>query len=219
MRCLLFLLLASACASAREIQADVGDDTGGDDAGTKMDASMQGTADAPKQVDAPPANPCAFSGVMVTYSFASAAGNQASTAASTTATGVTAAPITRAATLTAVSGAGSINSSNWATSATLDPTKYYTFSITPPSGCALTLTSAAVDAKSSGTGPASAAIATSADNYATTAAVSTSAASTPALTVSGATSAVEIRVYGYGATATGGTMRLQSTLTINGSLQ
>jgi len=211
MRGLLLLLLVGACASAREMP-------NGDDDSAQMDASVQGTADAPKQIDAPP-DPCAFSGVMVTYSFSGAAGNQASTAASSTATGVTSAPITRAATLTAVSGAGSINSSNWATTATLDPTKYYTFSITPPAGCALTLTSAAVDAKASGTGPASAAIAASVDNFMATAAVSTSAASTPALTVSGATSAVEIRIYGYAATATSGTLRLQNSLTVSGSLQ
>jgi len=192
---------------------------GDDDGSGPIDAAVQGAADAPKQADAPPADPCAFSGVMVTYAFAGAAGNQASTAASSTATGVTASPVTRAATLTAVSGANSINSSNWPTAATIDPTKYYSFSITPPSGCALTLTSAAVDAKASGTGPASAAIATSVDSYATTAAVSTAAASTPTLSVSGATSAVEIRIYGYGATATGGTLRLQTTLTISGSLQ
>ena len=106
-----------------------------------------------------------------------------------------------------------------ATAATLDVTKYYTFSITPPSGCAMTLTSAAVDAKSSGTGPTMAAIATSADTYTATAAVSTTAASTPALTVVGATGAIEIRIYGYAASATGGTMRLQTTLSVSGSLQ
>ena len=157
--------------------------------------------------------------MLATYSFASAAGNQASTAASSTATGVTAAPITRAATLTAVSGANSINSSNWATSATLDPTKYYTFSITPPNGCTMILTSAAIDAKASGTGPASAAIATSGDTFMATSSVSTSAPSTPALTVVGANGSSEIRIYGYAASATGGTMRLQTTLTISGSLQ
>jgi hypothetical protein len=30
---------------------------------------------------------------------------------------------------------------------------------------------------------------------------------------------VEIRIYGYAATATGGTLRLQNTVTISGSLQ
>jgi len=40
----------------------------------------------------------------------------------------------------------------------------------------------------------------------------------PALTAS-ATSALEVRIYGFAATATTGTMRVQNTLSVTGALQ
>ena len=39
------------------------------------------------------------------------------------------------------------------------------------------------------------------------------------LTVTGATTAIEVRVYGYNATGTGGTMRIENTMTVSGSLK
>src|SRR5256885_14545683 len=58
--------------------------------------------DAPSSIhspDAPPASGCAqaFTGVLATWSLTGAAGNQASSAASSTATGVTAGALTRSA--------------------------------------------------------------------------------------------------------------------------
>jgi hypothetical protein len=213
------LFVVTACASAREQPqvADAANDKSRSDAAQHADAAVQ-PADA--KADAPPSGSCAspFTGVLATYSFTGATGNQASTAASATATGMTAGPISRSAGLTAVSGATSINSSNWPLSATLDPTKYYALSVTPPAGCTLSLTSAAIDAKSSSTGPATASVATSADNFAAAVTISTSAPSTPTLAVTNATGAIEIRVYGYSASATAGTLRLQNTLTVSGSL-
>jgi hypothetical protein len=211
------LLLASACASAHE-RPPASDAAGGGSDAAHGDAAVQ-PSDA-KAADAPPSGSCAnpFTGVLATYSFTGAAGNQASTAASATATGMTAGPISRSAGLTAVSGATSINSSGWPLTTTLDPAKYYTLSITPPAGCTLSLTSAAIDAKASGTGPAAGSVATSADNFTAAVTISTAAPSTPALSVSNATGAVEIRIYGYSATAAAGTLRIQNTLTISGSL-
>ena len=183
----------------------------------------QGTSDGPNNIhtpDAPPSSGCThtFTGVLATWNLASETGSQTSTAASSTATGVTAGGLTRSSSLTAVSGAGSINSSNWATTSTVDATKYYTFTVSPPSGCKLALSSAAIDVSHSTAGPASGAIATSSDNFANKTSISTGAAATPSLVVAGGTAQLEIRVYGWAATQTTGTMRIQNTLSVSGSL-
>lgn len=162
---------------------------------------------------------CAYSGVLATWNLSGEPGSQASTAAASSAPGVTAGSISRATGLTTSTGSGSINSSNWPTTAQLDPTKYYTLAITPPAGCSLSLTSMSLDTKASGTGPASAAAATSADGFTQTANVAPSAASSPSLSVSSTTAAVEVRIYGYGAGGGTGTMRVQNVLTLDGTIQ
>jgi hypothetical protein len=209
-RRVLVVILFVGCATAHQESHD-----------DEIDAAVQTPVDAPRATAdaAAPTNACAFSGVLATYSFTGATGTQAQTPATTTATGMIAGPITRAATLTAVSGATSINSSNWPIVAQLDTTKYYAFTLTPPAGCKLSLTSAAIDAKASSTGPMMASLATSSDSYAAKVALATSAPSAPALAIADATTAVEIRIYGYGATSTGGTFRLQNTVTVTGSLK
>src|SRR6267142_4684 len=206
--------LACGCATATEQRTGSNPDA---PPGHSQDAA--GSVDAATGVDATSgACAMAFSGVLATWSFASQPGSQTSTPASNTALGVMAGSVHRSAALTAVSGASSINSSNWATTGMPDATKYYTFTVTPPGGCGMDLTSLAIDAKSSSTGPAMGNVATSEDSYGQAAAVATSAASTPALAVSGATGMVEIRVSGFAATGTAGTMRVQNTLSISGSL-
>jgi hypothetical protein len=202
----LVLVALVGCASAGE--------TTNIDAQPKSDGAI---VDG-KRADAAASNPCAFTGALATYTFAGEAGNQAQTAATSKASGITAGPIKRAATLTATSGAASINASNWPTTAQVDPTKFYTLTLTPPAGCMMSLTSIAIDVKSSGTGPATGALATSSDNFATFKPVSTGTPSTPAVAMT-TTSALEVRVYGYSASSTSGTMRVQGTLTINGSMQ
>ena len=207
----LFAVTLGACALA------------GPDARRNNPDANEPMHDAPSSIhspDAPPASGCAqaFTGVLATWSLTAAAGNQASSAASSTATGVTAGALTRSAGLTAASGTGSINSTGWPTTSSPDTTKYYTFTITPPSGCKLALSSSALDISHSGTGPANGAIATSSDNYANKVSVSTSAAATPSLVVAGGTTQLEIRVYGYTASSGSGTMRIQNTLSLSGSL-
>ena len=120
--------------------------------------------------------------------------------------------------LAAVAGVNSINASAWSTSS-LDLTRFYTFNITPPSTCALDITSISVDTKASTTGPTSAAIATSADSFAAKTALTPGTSTGVALAVTGAMSSVEVRVYGYMATGGGGTLRIQNTLTVSGSLK
>lgn len=212
MRAALLVVLVG-CASAGEESTN-----SAIDAAVKRDAAIDSASGSGSGSGSNNSNPCAFTGALATYAFAGETGSQTQTAATTMATGVTAGPIKRAATLTASSGANSINSSNWPTAAQVDPTKFYSFTIAPPSGCSMTLTTIAVDVKSSGTGPANGALATSSDNYATYKTVSTGAPSTPTADVTSSTM-LEVRIYGYGATATGGTMRVQGTLTINGMTQ
>jgi hypothetical protein len=214
-----------------------GDTTPADDAGKAKDSAVfgkdsssqpppqqdSGTTQDPDVYQPPPPQDsgtntaCSFSGVLATYDFTGEPGNQTSTKATSTATNVTAGAITRATSLTATAGVDSINSSNWTTATKLDTTRYYTFTLTPQNSCALDITKLSITTKTSSTGPANGAIATSDDNFASTASFTPNVTATPALSVNGATKAVEIRVYGFGGSSTGGTMRVDTTLTVTGS--
>ncbi len=217
----LTLSTLAACATAVPpvggASADASRSSGGADG--RADAADSPDGAPSVQPDAAPAGGCGYSGELATWSFTGQPGSQASTVAASSAPGVTAVSVSRASSLTAAAGSGSINASNWPTTAQLGATSYYTFSIKAPAGCTAHVTSVAVDAKSSGTGPGSAALATSADAFAHTAAVSTSGPSTATLSASSVGGSLEIRVYGYAATGAGGTMRLQNTLTVTGTLQ
>jgi hypothetical protein len=212
MRWTLALLTLAACARGRSDEPLVD--------GSVADAPMT-TGSEMRPSDATPSGTCAqaFTGTLATWTFAGAAGTQASTPVATMANGITAGPVTRAAALTAVAGANSINSSNWPVAATRDLTKYYAFTVSPPAGCTLSISGITVDARSSGTGPVSAQISTSTDSYAATTSASTTAAGLVAMAVMDAPAMVEVRVYGYAASATGGTMRLQTTLSVDGQLK
>jgi len=183
---------------------DASDASGGDDASDASDASTCSYT---------------FTGTLATYDFSLEPGNQVSTAASSSASGLTAGAISRSSAITAQSGAGSINSYNWATTTTIDTTRYYTLTLTPPAGCALGLTSMSVDNKASGSGPLDGAAATSADGFTSTTTFATTSVANVSLSVSGATSAVEIRIYGYDASLSAGTWRIQNTMTVSGSLK
>jgi len=162
---------------------------------------------------------CAFTGALATFDFTGESGSQTSTPSASKATGVIAGDVKRASALTAVSGSDSMNASGWTTASHADSSKYYTLSLTPPSGCTLDITSISVDTSASNSGPSNGAVATSADSFAAQTNFITGAAHSVAVSVSGATGATELRVYGYGASSTGGTMRLQSTLTVTGALK
>jgi hypothetical protein len=218
---LLIAACSIGCASAREEPIDNGPldaAMSGSDA-RLVDAQSPDASGSSTGSDSGPTSGCAFAGVLATWTFTNEAGNQASTAVGSSATGVTATAVQRSAGLTPVSGANSINSSSWPTAATPDLTKYYTFSVTPPAGCMLAITTLAIDAKASGTGPAMASAGTSVDAFAQKTTLSTSAPGTITLNTTPTTNAVEVRVFGYSAGAAGGTLRLQTTLTIDGSIQ
>ena len=226
-------LLLSACAVGTD---GTGDTTPADDAGGKAKDSApftQKDSSGPQQQDSGTQDPdvyqpppqdsgtntaCSFSGTLATYDFTGEPGNQTSTKATSSATNVTAGAISRATSLTATTGVDSINASNWTTSTKLDTTRYYTMTLTPQNGCALDVTKLSITTKTSSTGPANGSIATSDDKFATTTSFTPNATATASLSVNGVTGALEIRVYGFGASGVGGTMRVDTTLTVSGSL-
>jgi len=156
--------------------------------------------------------------MLASWDLTSQPGTETSAPATTTAPGVTGATLGRSVGLTPAAGTGSISSTNWPTSAQLDTTKYYTLTMTPPSGCKISVTMMSIDALASGTGPANGSVATSADAFAHTTTISTSAPSQPAL-IGMLPGMIEVRVYGFGASATTGTLRIQNTLSVTGTLQ
>lgn len=202
-----------------------------EDAGTEPDPQDAAVAkpdasDASVVVDAgtdsgptTPTGPCSFSGVLATYDFASVVGTS-DLAAKTTGGGITASVLSRSG-VTAVSSSQAMNASGWPTGG-LDLTKHFAFSVTPPSGCHLTVASVALDLKASNTGPSSAAVATSGDAYTSRAVATVSTAGGASTVTIGSASnvagTVTVHVYGHGASSGAGTMRLQNTLTVSGQV-
>jgi hypothetical protein len=194
----------------------VADAGGGSDGGGPTDA---GGGEAAPPYD----GGCAghgTTGALVTFDLSSQSGSEASAAATTVATGVTSGDLSRASGLTAVSGSGSINASGWPTASTADATKYFTFTVTPASGCTVSLTTLALDVSASSTGPTKADVATSGDSFAThTASFAGTATPTATLTGASGTGPIEVRVYGYAAGGSAGTFRIRNELTLSGTIE
>ena len=214
-------------------------DTGQSTTDASHDSGPMNGPDVPSRVDVPQSMPdvpsivdsgppptdnsscpaSGFTGTLVSFDFTSLTGIAMTVPATSSATGTTAGPFGRSAGLTAVSGSAAINSSGWSTSCSADPTLYYTFTITPAAGCAVSLTGLSGTAHSSTTGPSMGAVGTSDDMFGSLASFGPNAAFNVTLSVSGATDAVEVRIYGFAATGTAGTMRLENTLTLTGSIE
>jgi hypothetical protein len=159
-----------------------------------------------------------FSGTLVTFDLSAQPGSEASAPSNPSPAGVTASALSRSTGLAAQSGGGSINSSGWPTSASADPNHYYSFTLTPAAGCTLTLSSLAIAVRASATGPSGGDVATSVDGFtAHTGALPATGSQTVTLSASGA-GTIEVRIYGYGATSSAGTYRIDGTLTLSGSL-
>jgi len=171
-------------------------------------------------VDSAAPGACAFAGELVSFDLAKLSGTPSTVAPTAVGPGVVATPLRRVG-VTAASSAGALNSSGWPTGA-LDPAKHFAFSITPPSGCKLTATTLTIDLKASSTGPTQASVGTSADGYAHLEAIALVAAggatSVPLVGGSGASGSVEVHVFGFAADATTGTLRIQDTLSVTGTL-
>jgi hypothetical protein len=158
-------------------------------------------------------------GQLALWDLTGSPGDQASNTASMTLAGVTAQPLTRSSALMATAGTGSINSSNWPTSGQADPSSYYTLALAAPSGCSLQVSGIMLDVKSSGTGPASGSLATNEDGFTQQVPVSTTAAGNVSISVTATSGMLELRVYGFAAQASTGTMRIENQLVITGSVQ
>ncbi len=206
--------------------ATIDTSTGGGEAGFDSGADTGSISDSASPGDTGTAGDSSsicpqhgFSGALVTFDFTGQAGSEASVTATTTAPGITGGVLARAAGLSAVSGANSINSSGWSTAAMADQTLYYTFSVTPAAGCTLSLASLAIQTTASGTGPAHFDVGTSVDNY-TALSTAYGGTSTDTVTLSAtAAGAITIHVFGYAATGSSGTMRVEGTLSLTGSIE
>jgi hypothetical protein len=157
-------------------------------------------------------------GVLGTWDLTGQPGTQTSNAASSSLSGVVTAPLSRAPALMPSPGTNSISASNWTTSSQPDPGSYYTLSLTAPTGCTLSVSAVALDVRSSTTGPTSAGLATSQDEFAQPVSVSTSVPGEIPVEIN-SVSTIELRILGYGASAMTGTMRIQNQLEVRGSVQ
>jgi hypothetical protein len=158
-------------------------------------------------------------GALVTINLSTQLGNEASVPVTSQATGVTGGALSRATTLTPVAGNGSINSSGWATTNVADPNRYYTFTVTPDPGCTLSLSTLAVSTQASPTGPVLGDVATSVDGFAAHTGVLAGTGTNSVSLTASAGAGIEIRIYGFQASASTGTYRLDKTLTLSGSIQ
>ncbi|PIY07751.1 MAG: hypothetical protein COZ18_15855 [Flexibacter sp. CG_4_10_14_3_um_filter_32_15] len=167
-------------------------------------------------------------GQLVEYDFTGQGGNT-DTNPTSIATNTNASTITRGSGLSLPGSPCSncINAIGW-NSASYDANDYFEFTLTPTTSFALNLATAAISFNQlrSSTGATNYEIRTSLDGYATSigSGTTSSSASNRSATFpntalySSITSAVTIRIYGYGASGAGGTWRLQNTLTVTGTV-
>lgn len=158
-------------------------------------------------------------GALVTFSFAGANGNEGSYPPDAQPSGALVSDMTRGSGLTASEATGAFGASRWTTATTRDANDYFSFTITPQSGYALTLTHVELDERRSLTGIREWAIYSSLDNFTT--ALGTFLVSddenwrsdqgvdldSPFQSL---TSALEFRFYGYNAEGTLGTWRIDN---------
>lgn len=105
-------------------------------------------------------------------------------------------------------------------SASLDANDYFTWTITPTGGATLNLTSFVYTGQASGTGPTTFSFRTSADSFSTGLGTATATGATITLTggaFQGLSSALEFRLYGWGASSASGTFSVND-FTFNGSV-
>jgi hypothetical protein len=155
--------------------------------------------------------------VLVTsFSFTGAAGNEAAFASDGTNAKLLAVPVMSRLGGSPAAAGGAFSGSGWPTAATLDTAHYYSFTVTPAAGKAMTLTRLALKDQASGTGPVTYALRSSRDSFAadlqtfaTHAAIATSLSELVLdAAFANVTVAVEFRIYGFGAGTSAGTWRI-----------
>jgi hypothetical protein len=158
---------------------------------------------------------------IATYTFTGAAGNEATLPADVPQpTGVNAGVIDRLGIVSAVAAPNTFGTANWQTAGNaIDLTRYVEFTVSPTAGYALTLTDFSFQDQISGTGPVNFALRSSKDTYAanifsgsTNSTITDPAHTTSLSGFTTLTSGTTFRLYGYGATASGGTWRLDNII-------
>ncbi|HEX4418105.1 MAG TPA: hypothetical protein VH165_09425 [Kofleriaceae bacterium] len=151
---------------------------------------------------------------ITSFSFTGAAGSETTFPSDGTNAGLTGVPTMGRAGGTPSAAVNTFSGNNWFTG-TINIAHYYTFTVTPAAGHTMTLTNLALKDLRSGTGPTAFSIRSSADNFATDLMVFTTHVTTigPDVLPLGAgfanlTTAVEFRLYAYGASAAAGTWRI-----------
>jgi hypothetical protein len=117
-----------------------------------------------------------------------------------------------------------INYQNWTTATSIDTNDYYEFTVTPNSNIETTLDSLAFDARRSNTGPQNIEFRSSLNSYSSSLSAnslndtnfSTFTTTLPSASFTNLTSPVTFRIYGYSASGTAGTFRLDN-VTLYGS--
>jgi hypothetical protein len=179
------------------------------DGGTRADGSNNSGSDS---------SPCpgaGYTGAVATFDLSAQPGNETSVAAGPSAMGIVVGALSRSPSLRPESSAGSINASNWPTAG---DGGYYTFTVTPPSGCTLSLASLSIRVRASTDGPTEGDVATSTDGFAThVGALVNDATSSVTMSAIGQ-AAIEVRIYGFSAKSPSGTYRVENTVSLSGSL-
>ena len=165
-------------------------------------------------------------GSLGNYATTGLSGVTVSIAPSNVATNTTFSNLTRGSGLTATSVTNAFNSSGWTTSATPDANDYYEFTITPNAAHQFSASELRVGLQRSSTGPANVVLRTSLDSFATNvgpvitppiapAATATSVIDlTPVSGLQNSSTPVTLRLYGYGAGSSAGTLRIERVTTV-----
>ncbi len=163
---------------------------------------------------------------LINFSFNGSSGNEISFAPDSQPNHLIVSAMTRGSGVTPQSNADTFSGKSWTSASSLDPNDYFSFSITPESGYALSLTSLILDEQRSGTGIRNWSVRSSLDSFSSDLATfsvpdNTSLRSDQTTTLGGAftdlPSSIEFRIYGYNAEGSAGTWRLDN-VRVNGSL-
>ncbi|MFN4254833.1 MAG: dockerin type I domain-containing protein [Saprospiraceae bacterium] len=173
---------------------------------------------------------CSYAQV-IRWELSLAAGNQASSPSTASATGVNSGTLGRGAGVTATAAGGCINSNGWFASSAattladaIANNDYYEFTVPLQSCFSANITGVSLYLRSSGTGPNTATLRSSADGFASdlgTVTVPNNSASSTLfnipLTLNNVTGTLTFRLYGYGGASSGGTPSSGGTMRIGTS--
>lgn len=141
------------------------------------------------------------------------------TAGQTVIPNITVSGIGRGAGIVGANAGNRYNAESWNT-ATLDPTAYFTFTLTPSPGFTINFENFVYTGQASGSGPTSFAFRSSVDSFAANIGTPTAAGATIVLgapSYQGVSTPIEFRFYGWGTTQVGGTFSIND-FTFNGEV-